>query len=53
MQTCKNILGPSSASGNIFAIGGNFLEDPVVLKEYHWKAEGIKTILTNTYWRAL
>ena len=49
----KTSQQPSSASGNIFAIGGNFSEDPVVLKDNWRKAEEIDPDLTNTSWEAL
>ena len=49
-QTCKNIL---AVLADIFlALLDNFQKDPVVLKEYWWKVEEIKTDWTNTYWRA-
>jgi hypothetical protein len=34
------------------ALVETFQKDPVVLQEYQWKAEEIKTDLTNASWKA-
>ena len=50
MQKHPSSLGV--LAGIFLALAETFQKDSVVFQEYRWKAEEIKTDLTNTSWRA-